>query len=140
MNKYNNILALLTCFNDLYHFYTCWDLISDCVPIKTLTELSISPTHIQSQMSSYTNLLRLFLYCGLGGVILGTTISGISTRDKRCCPYKTVSSGRKTKFNSNERLTALWFDCVSKVINGIFKGIFQQWINHDIQRGHLFDI
>merc|ERR1711942_299844 len=52
-----------------------------------------SPTHIQSQMSSYTNLLRLFLYCGLGGVILGTTISGISTRDKRCCPYKTVSSG-----------------------------------------------
>merc|ERR1711942_123319 len=52
-----------------------------------------SPTHIQSQMSSYTNLLRLFLYCGLGGVILGTTISGISTRDKRCCPYKTVASG-----------------------------------------------
>merc|ERR1712013_687015 len=52
-----------------------------------------SPTHIQSKMSSYTNLLRLFLYCWLGGVILGTTISGISTRDKRCCPYKTVSSG-----------------------------------------------
>merc|ERR1719477_556027 len=44
-------------------------------------------------MSSYTNLLRLFLYCWLAGVILGTTISGISTRDKRCCPYKTVSSG-----------------------------------------------
>merc|ERR1712013_451695 len=52
-----------------------------------------SPTHGESKMSSYTNLLRLFLYCWLGGVILGTTISGISTRDKRCCPYKTVSSG-----------------------------------------------
>merc|ERR1719153_1224442 len=44
-------------------------------------------------MSSYTNLLRLSLFFGLGGVILGTTMSGVSTRDRRGCPYKTVSSG-----------------------------------------------
>merc|ERR1712179_556870 len=52
-----------------------------------------SPTLLPPQMSSYTNLLRLSLFFGLGGVILGTTMSGISTRDRRCCPYKTVSSG-----------------------------------------------
>merc|ERR1711909_232279 len=52
-----------------------------------------SPTLLPPQMSSYTNLLRLSLFFVLGGVILGTTMSGISTRDRRCCPYKTVSSG-----------------------------------------------
>merc|ERR1712179_335196 len=52
-----------------------------------------SPTLLPPQMSSYTNLLRLSLFFVLGGVILGTTMSGVSTRDRRCCPYKTVSSG-----------------------------------------------
>merc|ERR1719477_239586 len=44
-------------------------------------------------MSSYTNLLRLFLYCWLAGVILGLLDDGFSLDSNWDSPYKTVSSG-----------------------------------------------
>merc|ERR1712142_1242440 len=57
------------------------------------TDNSISSLPPLLKMGLHYNLFRIFLFCGFGGFIFSATMSGVSTVDKRCCPYKSVSSG-----------------------------------------------
>merc|ERR1712142_315994 len=57
------------------------------------TDNSISSLPPLLKMGLHYNLFRIFLFCGFSGFIFSATMSGVSTVDKRCCPYKSVSSG-----------------------------------------------